>query len=181
MFDSSRRDFLRLAAAAAGVGSLDSAAAQHVHTLAANDSKAGVYQPKVFQAAEWAALAALCERIVPGASKGGAREFIDLLCSGNPDLAASWTGGLLWIAARLGKPFDQASASEQTALLDRIAYRKNETPELSPGVRFFDLARRMTVDAYYTSPAGIAEVGYKGNAGMSEFRVPDEVLKYIRA
>ena len=48
-------------------------------------------------------------------------------------------------------------------MLDQIAYRKNQTPELAPGIRFFDWARRMTVDAYYTSAAGIKEVGYMGN------------------
>ncbi len=59
-------------------------------------------------------------------------------------------------------------------MLDRIAYKKNETPELAAGIRFFAWARRMTVDAYYTSAAGIKEVGYMGNKGMTEFKVPQE-------
>jgi hypothetical protein len=80
---------------------------------------------------------------------------------------------------RLGKPFHEATAAEQTALLDKIAYRKNMSPELAPGIRFFDLARRMVVDAYYTSAAGIAEVGYKGNVGVSEFKTPQECLDYM--
>jgi hypothetical protein len=37
-------------------------------------------------------LKALCEIIVPGASKGGAAEFIDLLSSQNPDMATIYTG-----------------------------------------------------------------------------------------
>ena len=63
-------------------------------------------------------------------------------------------------------------------MLDKIAYRKNRTPELAQGVRYFDWARRMTVDAYYTSAAGIREVGFKGNKGMAKFTVPQEAIDY---
>ena len=59
-----------------------------------------------------------------------------------------------------------------------IAYRKNESPDLGPGIRFFDLARRMIVDAFYTSAAGIAALGYKGNTAVSKFEVPAEAIEY---
>jgi len=177
--DLGRRDLLRNVALAAALGGIEPAAAQHVHQMAASDKKGGAYSPKVFQAGEWKSVEALCELIVPGASKGGAKEFIDLLASANPAIASAWTGGIAWMNAKLGKPFHLAAAVEQKALLDKIAYRKNESPELAPGIRFFDLARRMTVDAYYTSAAGIAEVGYKGNVGMSEFKVPRESIDYV--
>ena len=36
----------------------------------------------------------------------------------------------------------------------------------------------MTVDAYYTSAAGIQEIGYLGNKGMAEFKVPQEAIDY---
>ena len=36
----------------------------------------------------------------------------------------------------------------------------------------------MTVDAYYTSAAGIQDLGYLGNKGKPEFKVPQEVLDY---
>jgi len=177
--DLGRRDLLRNVALAAALGGIEPAAAQHVHQMASADKKGGTYSPKVFQAGEWKSVEALCELIVPGASKGGAKEFIDLLASANPTIATAWTGGIAWMSAKLGKPFHTATPAEQTALLDKIAYRKNDSPELAPGIRFFDLARRMTVDAYYTSAAGIAEVGYKGNVGMSEFKVPKESSEYV--
>jgi hypothetical protein len=82
------------------------------------------------------------------------------------------------MAVRLGKPFHLATAAEQTALLDQIAFRKNDSPALAAGIRFFDLARRMVVDAYYTSAVGTAELGYQGNKGMSEFKVPGEAVAY---
>jgi hypothetical protein len=35
----------------------------------------------------------------------------------------------------------------------------------------------MVVDAYYTSPVGVKDLGYMGNAAMSEFRVPAEAVE----
>jgi hypothetical protein len=63
-------------------------------------------------------------------------------------------------------------------MLDLIAYRKNASPELNPGIEFFSWARRMVVDGYYTSPIGIEDLGYMGNKAMSEFSVPKEALDY---
>jgi hypothetical protein len=36
----------------------------------------------------------------------------------------------------------------------------------------------MTVDAYYTSAAGIKEVGFMGNRAIKEFKVPQEAIDY---
>ena len=36
----------------------------------------------------------------------------------------------------------------------------------------------MTVDAFYTSAAGVEALGYKGNVGMSKFEVPQEAIDY---
>lgn len=176
--DVSRRDLLRNVALAATLGGLEPLAAQHVHQMAAADKKGGVYTPKLFKEMEWKSVEAFAEVVMPGASKGGAKEFIDLICGANPTLAATWTGGLSWMAVRLGKPFHLATAAEQTALLDQIAFRKNNSPALAAGINFFDLARRMVVDAYYTSAVGTAELGYLGNKGMSEFKVPGNAVAY---
>lgn len=171
-------------AAAALAGQLDAQSAQHVHETAAGDAKSagGVYKPKALTPHEFATLSTLCELIVPGASKGGAAQFIDLLSSQNPQMLAIYTGGLAWIDEKMkreaGGDFLSAKVEDRTALLDRIAYRRNSSPELAPGIRFFDWARRMTVDAYYTSPAGIHEVGFLGNKGQTEFKVPQEAIDY---
>jgi len=82
------------------------------------------------------------------------------------------------MTGKLGKPFHEATTAEQTALLDKIAFRKNRSPELDPGIKFFETARFMVIDGYYTSPAGVAEIGYKGNVGVSEFKVPQEAIDY---
>ena len=36
----------------------------------------------------------------------------------------------------------------------------------------------MVVDAYYTTAAGWAELGYQGNKVVAEFSVPDEAVRY---
>ena len=81
-------------------------------------------------------------------------------------------------AGPLGEEFRGRTAGRQTALLDLIAYRKNDSPDLSPGIGFFDWARRMTVDAFYTSKAGIEELDYRGNTAMARYEVPVEAIQY---
>lgn len=180
----SRREVLAQIAAASMVGTVSLEAAQHVHeeTKAAAASTGGVYKPKALTGHEFDTLKTLCEIIVPGASKGGAAEFIDLLSSQNPDMSAIYTGGIGWLDEamkhRYQADFLTAKAEQRTELLDLIAFRKNRSPELSPGIRFFDWARRMTVDAYYTSPVGIKEVGYLGNRALREFKIPQEAIDY---
>jgi len=175
-----RRDLLRNLAWSATLGGLDPVLAQHVHTAVTAEKRSGAYQPKFFQPEEWRTLVALCERIVPGATQANAAEFIDLIASENPRIAATWTGGLQWLNRETrrasGKAFADAPEAAQTEQLDRIAYREKATPETAAAVRFFDLARKMTVDAYYTSAAGIAELGYLGNQGQSEFLVPEDLV-----
>jgi hypothetical protein len=181
----SRREVLTsIAAVAMAGGAVSLEAAQHVHESAAADASAtgGVYKPKALTQHEFDTLKTLCEIIVPGASKGGAAEFIDLLSSQNPDMSAIYTGGIEWLdeamKRRYHADFLTASAAQRTEMLDKIAYRKNRTPELAPGITFFNWARRMTVDAYYTSAAGIKDVGYIGNRGSKEFKVPQEAIDY---
>jgi hypothetical protein len=180
-----RRDVLTRIAAAAMAGSpVGLEAAQHVHeaAAAAATTAGGVYKPKGLTQHEFDTLKTLCEIVVPGASKGGAAEFIDLLSSQNPEMSAIYTGGIAWLDEAMKRTvhtdFLTATAQQKTEMLDRIAYRKNRTPELAPGITFFNWARRMTVDAYYTSAAGMKEIGYSGNRAVKEFKVPQEALDY---
>jgi len=179
-----RRTLLAQIAAVALAGPLEIASAQHVHQEVAKDTKStgGVYRPKTLTAHEFDTLKTLCEIIVPGATQGSAAEFVDILSSQNPEMAAVYTGGIAWLDQAMKREYSAdfltAKPADRTAMLDRIAYRRNETPELAPGIKFFSWARRLTVDAYYTSAAGIKEVGYMGNKGMSQFHVPQDAIDY---
>ena len=66
-------------------------------------------------------------------------------------------------------------ASEQYQGLS--SYRVHPVSDLAPGVRFFGWLRKMTVDAFYTSPIGIQDVGYQGNQAVSQYEVPESIIQ----
>ncbi len=178
-----RRTLLGQIATATLLGPIGIAEAQHVHHEAAAAAKTtGAYQPKALTHHEFETLRALSEMIVPGATKGGAAEFVDILADKNAELLAIYTGGIAWIDLTMkrdhGADFVTAKPQDRAQMLDKLAYRRNETPENAPGVRFFVWARRLTVDAYYSSAAGIKELGYMGNGARKEFTVPQDAIDY---
>jgi len=190
MSEQSRREILRNIAFGATLAAMPAADAQHVHQEV-SDAKArtgGTYKPKLFNEHEYATVKLLSETIIPAdevsgsAVEAGAPEFIDLIGSSNEDMATLLTGGLAWLdremERRAGKDFLSAAGGERTALLDQIAFKKNATPELRPGIAFFDQFRRLVADAFYTSPIGVKDVGYVGNKGMTKFEVPASAIAY---
>src|ERR1051325_9439176 len=185
----SRRDLL--ARLAAGMSIVAAADAQHVHESMAQEKTAqkGPYKPKSLTAHEYATLERLSDLIIPadehspGALEAGAAAFIDFLCASSDEMRDIYTGGILWLDAEMkhrysGKAFVEGAPADQTAMLDLVAWRKNRSPELNPGIDFFAFCRRMVADAYYTSPIGFKEVGYMGNGAVAEFKVPQEALDY---
>jgi gluconate 2-dehydrogenase gamma chain len=185
--DLSRRDALRhlgIGVTATGAGMVSLEAAQHAHETVAQQKSAakGEYAPKYFTAHEYQTLRRLADLIMPGSLDAGAPEFIDYLSSQNKEMGEIYTGGIFWIDTEMkrrhGATFVDAKPADQTALLDLIASRRNATPELAPGIHFFAWMRNMVVDAYYTSPVGVKDLGYMGNQAVSEFSVPAEALAY---
>jgi gluconate 2-dehydrogenase gamma chain len=178
----SRRDALVRMTLTSALAGVPAEAAQHAHQAVAAEKKDGPYKVKAFTAHEYRTLISLAELIMPGALNAGAPEFIDILSSANGELAAIFTGGLLWLdnqtRRRYGAPFVDTKPEQQVELLDLMAYRKNDSPELGPGIHFFDWARRMTVDAYFTSKSGVEALGYKGNVAQAQFEVPKEAIDH---
>ena len=141
----------------------------------------------------------------PSAADAGAVEFIDLLCSQNERLALIYTGGVGWLDAHMrleyATNFVSASQAQQISLLDQLVEVENTTKEkhywgsaqypdfhsyktrkpsnLLPGVQFFSWVRSMSIDAYYTSAAGIKDIGYVGNDVLSDYRVPKEAIRFV--
>jgi gluconate 2-dehydrogenase gamma chain len=191
MFDMTRRDALRrLGLALMATGAIDRLSAEEVHHLAADGQAAtGAYTPKMLTPAEFATLERLTDLIVPvengapGALAAGCAAWIDTISSENPQLTKIYKDGLGWldttIKTRGAASFVAATAEQQTALLDQIAFRRNQTPELAPGIEFFTWARRMTVDAFYTSPIGIKDIDYRGNSPMGSYPEPTEQIAYV--
>jgi gluconate 2-dehydrogenase gamma chain len=187
---STRREALRNIALSVTLGGMSAASAQQVHDHAAMEKKkaAGIYKPKLFNTHEYATIGRLAELIIPAdkvsgsAVDAGAPEFIDVIASHNADIGAQLTGGLAWLDRQMEsqhhKNFLNSTPAEQRAMLDRIAYREKAAPDMGHGVEFFRWMRRLTADAFYTSPIGVKDVGYLGNKGMTTFQVPAAALQY---
>jgi len=190
MSDITRREALnRLAVAFAAAGALDHLAAAEAHAaIEQATAGGGPYTPKALTGHQFLTLSRLTDLIIPvedgrpGAVQAGVPAWIDSLLEVNAELRARYTDGLTWIdktmQARHGSDFLMATPEQQTGLLDQIAYQKNRSPELDPGIDFFILLRRMTVDGFYTSPIGMRDI-YPGNTPLGEFTVPQEALDYV--
>ena len=190
MSELSRRDVLRrLALVLAATGTIDRASAQEVHHLAAlGQSTGGGHRPQAFTDHEFRTLERLTDLIVPvengapGAVAAGCAAWIDTISSENEKLTSIYKDGFKWLDAAMksrgGTDFVSAAPAEQTALLDVIAYRRNQTPELEPGIQFFSWVRRMTADAFYTSEIGIKDIDYRGNSPLGSYPTPVEAITY---
>jgi gluconate 2-dehydrogenase gamma chain len=191
MSEISRRDALRrLALALTAAGGLDRVAAQEVHHIAAASQSAsgGTYAPRTFTPQQYRTLERLTDLIIPvengapGALAAGAAAWIDTISSENDRLKEVYRNGFTWLDAAMKQrgaaDFISASPTEQTALLDLIAYRRNQSPELGPGIEFFTWVRRMTVDAFYTSEIGIRDIDYRGNTPMGSYPAPTAAIAY---
>ena len=104
-----------------------------------------------------------------------------MLVGVNDQLKTIYTDGIAWLdttmKSRAAADFVSATAEQQTALLDLIAFRRNDSPELAPGIQFFTWVRRMTVDGFYTSRVGMRDI-YLGNSPQLTFTVPQEAIDY---
>jgi Gluconate 2-dehydrogenase subunit 3 len=191
MSDISRRDALRrLGLALMATGVVDRVAAQEVHKMAgdARAAAGGAYSPKALSPHDYKTLERLTDLIIPvengapGALAAGCAAWIDTMASENAELKGIYTKGLAWVDSAMvqrgAKDFASAPASTQTELLDSIAYRRNQTAELAPGLEFFAWARRMTVDAFYTSEIGIKDIDYRGNTPQTTYAAPTEAIAY---
>jgi gluconate 2-dehydrogenase gamma chain len=190
MSEITRREVLRqLALAIAAAGVVDRAAAQEVHQMAGQTMAAtgGAYTPTALSAHEYATLERLTDLIIPvengapGAVQAGVAPWIDMLIGVNDQLKEIYHTGLTWLdeamKQRGAADFVTASPAQQTAMLDLIAYQRNQSAELAPGIRFFTWARRMTVDGFYTSRVGMRDI-YLGNSPSATYTVPAESIEY---
>jgi len=189
MSEITRRDALKgLAVAFATAGAIDHLAAVEAHTLVAQTTAVGPYTPRALSAHEYQTLLTLTDFILPvdgnkpGAVQAGVPGWIDSLLVVNADLKTRYVDGLAWIDRAMQQRhtvrFIDAVPFQQTSLLDQIAYQKNRSPELNPGIDFFILLRRMTVDGFYTSPIGMPDI-YPGTMARTEFTVPAAAMDYV--
>ena len=148
--------------------------------------KPGEYWPLTFTDAERREAAALCDVIIPaegdcpGASALGVQDFIDEWISGPypmnlPDRKPVLEG-LAWLEAeskrRFGTGFADAGDAQKVALCTDISREAPEGSELALGSRFFRRFRSLAAAGFYTTPAGMRDLGYVGNVPLARFEGP---------
>lgn len=158
------------AAVTAGAGSSVQLTSIAPAPAAAAEAAAKAFEPQVFDAHQNETVVALSELIIPTTDTPGAKaakvnEYIDLyLHDVAEDKGHSFLMGLGWLDGRAlklyAKPFVGLSEAEQVAILESLDGA--EEKELKPGAEFFKQLKRLTVDGYYTSKIGIAELNKDG-------------------
>jgi len=140
--------------------------------------EAEAWRLKVLTPHEWKTVCSLSDWILPAdetsgsASDAGVPEFIDdwLEFQGG-ELLVQIHGGLAWLDAECGRScqrdFVDATADQQRAMLDRIAYPEKAAASDAVGVAFFNRMRDLVLSGFYTSEMGIRSLPYVGNEPQS--------------
>lgn len=130
--------------------------------------------------AQLATTAALCDMILPADDRSPAASAV-----GVPDFIDEWVSapyaaqqqdralilpGLEWLEQeslnRFGTGFATAEERGRAGLLDPLAGPRKAPDALAERARFFERFRYLTVGAFYTTEAGITDVGYIGNVAI---------------
>ena len=148
---------------------------------------AKLMKEQFFTKEEMAAIAILCDIIIPADDRSGSAteakvpEFIEFMAKDQPSNQTPLRGGLRWLniksAKLFDKPFADASKAQQIQLVDLIAYPDKAATENAQGVAFFNQMRSLTATGFFSSKMGIADIEYKGNQPNAWDGVPDDVLK----
>jgi hypothetical protein len=193
-----RRELLQGLFAGVGASvALPAAAAGHTHIAPAAiaeaqaKAKAPDWKPEFLDAHQLATLGALCMHIVPGSEKAFADRFIDSLLSvesrERQGRFMNALGALEHAAMeRFQRPFKTLTSAQQVEVLQAAAAgdssRKDwvwkpgelvqppEEKDAPPTLRdHFDHIKQRIVDAYYSSEAGLKELGATGQMFFTTF------------
>ena len=136
---------------------------------------------------ELATLAVLSDIIIPAdgfsgsATEAGVPAFIEFMVKDIPAYKTPMRGGLKWLDVqcqqRYGNVFAGCEDGERIQLVDEIAYPAKAKPGMAPGVAFFSLMRNLTASGFFTSEAGVKDIGYVGNRPGVWDGVPQDVLE----
>lgn len=150
--------------------------------------------PRKLTTSEMATLSALADVIIPADAKSpsastvGAHLYINEHVSapyeGNARDLVRVRGGVAWLNLeshkRFGRSFVKLTSTEKTQICDDICYLPNAKAEFQQGARFFDLVRDLTSTGFYTTDAGMKDLGYIGNMALPKWDpVPPAVLKHL--
>jgi hypothetical protein len=137
-------------------------------------------------------IARLAESICPGAVNAGVADVLNEWLSAPYDNQqadrALVLPGLTWVKqhcqTRYGVNFGELRESQQVQLLESLDLPEGqESPDMLMPTRFFDRLRTLVAGAYFSSPQGIAELGYQGNVAIQgDYPGPsDEAMAHLQA
>ncbi len=152
--------------------------------------------PRTLSPAQLDQVAVLSDIICPQDERGPSATAV-----GMPDVIDEWVSapyaaqhrdrvqilnGLQWLDEeadrRFSSSFVAASAAQQIEIIEDIAYRDGlAVPEFEHAVQFFARLRRLVLGSYFTSPEGVADIGYIGNVPIAgDYPGPtDEAMEHL--
>jgi hypothetical protein len=127
----------------------------------------------------------------PAASDVGVPDFIDEWVSAPYEQQQADRSqifeGLLWLEQqsldRFAVSFADAGESQKRLILDTVAFENRIEPGLEAAASFFRKFRHLAMSAYYSTDAGISDIGYIGNqAIVGDYPGPTpEAMAHLRA
>lgn len=183
MTDISRRDMLGLMAAMpfalSDIGAIERAADSARRALAHQATSGTAFVPDFFTPEEWRVVRVLVDLVIPGDERSGAAtdagvpEYMDFIMLDKPELQPRMRDGLKWLDDESRRRFDAGFAelnrSQQTAILDDIAWPSRARDEMRDGVRFFNFFRDQTASGFWSSRMGVEDLQYMGNTYVAEW------------
>ncbi|HEU5147665.1 MAG TPA: gluconate 2-dehydrogenase subunit 3 family protein [Chryseosolibacter sp.] len=141
---------------------------------------------KFFDEHEMKTISRLSDIIIPkddvsgSATEAGVPDFIEFIVKDMPHHQVPLRGGIKWLdfqcMRRYNADFVSCNEQQQIEMVDDIAYPDKATPEMQPGVAFFNRMRDLTACGFFTSKMGIEDLGYMGNRPNQWNGVPQDVL-----
>lgn len=156
--------------------------------------KPGDLWPLALNATQRRTAAALCDVIIPAeggapsASALGVHDFVNEWISApypaHQRDRAVIVDGLAWVdeesTRRFGKAFHKLAMQQHHAICDDICFEPKAKAEFKTAAAFFRRYRDLTAGGFYTTPAGMKDIGYVGNVALPAFKgPPQEVLRRL--
>jgi len=153
--------------------------------------KPGDLWPLALTATQRRTAAVLCDVIIPAESDAPSASALNVHDFINEWISAPYPAhqrdrvlivdGLSWMdeesARRFGKPFHKIIMQQRHAICDDICYEPKATPEFKTAAAFFRRYRDLTAGGFYTTPAGMKDLGYVGNVALPAFNGPPTEVK----
>lgn len=170
-----RRQLIRNTFLGASAAAVSSGQTPHQHGIAPLPAQAaaasgGAWTPMLFDNHQNETVVVLSELIIPATDTPGAKaakvnQYIDLILhDGDLDDRHAFLKGLGWLDGhsidKHDKPFVGLTEPQQVAILTELDEGKDDS--LKAGQAFFRQVKGLTVEGYYTSREGIAELNKGG-------------------